>query len=147
LGPFEAIIAHSIGGAAVLNAIKKGVQTKKVVLLGVPGYITAIVHDFCAKLGLNQKANSKLMSHLNHKYHGDVERFSTTRLAAEMTIPALIIHDVDDFDVPIAYARQNHHAWKDSILLETTGLGHRKILSNKAVIEKISTFLGSLAND
>ena len=141
-GPFEAVLAHSIGGMATLNAIQQGLETKKVVLLGVPGYIKDVVADFCRRLGLNQKVENKILKYLNSQYGGDIEAYSTTRLAEKMKIPGLIIHDVDDKDVEIEFARQNHKAWSNSTFIETNGLGHRLILSDANVIKKIKEFLG-----
>jgi pimeloyl-ACP methyl ester carboxylesterase len=140
-GPFEAIIAHSIGGTATLNALKQGVKVKKVVLLGVPGYLKEVVIDFCNRLGLNSKVAGLIIQHLKNKYNPDYEQFSTTRLAASVSIPGLIIHDLDDKDVHITQARANHQEWKNSELVETKGLGHRLILSDQQVIQKIIDFI------
>lgn len=140
-GPFEAIITHSIGGPAALNAIKRGVKTKKLVLLGAPGYIRDVVYGFCDRLGLSRKIGDRLIQHIKANYDKDYEQFSTTRLATEMTIPGLIIHDSDDQDVPVKYARENHRAWKNSRYIETKGLGHRLILSDEKVIEQIIDFV------
>jgi len=140
-GPFDAMIGHSIGGMAILNAIEQGVKTNKIVLLGVPGYIKDVVADFCHRLGLNKKVEQKLLSYLRTQYGDDIEAFSTTRLAEKMNIPGLIIHDVDDRDVDIEFARQNHKVWPKSKLVETNGLGHRLILSDANVIKKITEFI------
>lgn len=140
-GPFEAIIAHSIGGAAALNAVKRGVKTKKLVLLGAPGYLKDIIDGFCDRLGLNRKISNKLVQHLKENYDVDYEQFSTTRLAEEMTVPGLIIHDAQDQDVPVEFARENHRAWKNSRYIETIGLGHRLILSDEKVINEVIDFV------
>ncbi len=140
-GPFEAIIGHSLGGMAILNAINQGVATPKVVLLGVPGYIKDVVADFSKRFGLKKKVEHKLLNHLSTQYGGDIEAFSTTRLAAKMNVPGLIIHDVDDQDVDIEFARQNHKEWPQSKLIETNGLGHRLILTDANVIKKIKGFI------
>jgi pimeloyl-ACP methyl ester carboxylesterase len=99
-GPFEAIIAHSIGGAATLNALNRGVKTNKVVLLGVPAYLKDVILDFCKRLGLNDKVAQLIIKHLKKNYDEDYEKFSTTRLAEHTSTPGLIIHDED---VPLAW--------------------------------------------
>jgi pimeloyl-ACP methyl ester carboxylesterase len=58
-----------------------------------------------------------------------------------VSIPGLIIHDLDDKDVHITQARANHQEWKNSELVETKGLGHRLILSDQQVIQKIIDFI------
>jgi hypothetical protein len=54
----------------------------------------------------------------------------------------LIIHDEDDADVDFqdAYHFQKH--WKGSEVMITKGQGHRRILRDKHVIERILAFLG-----
>lgn len=140
-GPFDAILGHSIGGAAILNAINQGVETQKVVLLGTPGYIKDIVIDFCLRLGCSVKTEKAIIAHLKTKYGEDFEQHSTTRLAEKMSIPRLIIHDQDDKDVAVSCARENHKKWKNSSYYETKGLGHRLILSDETVIQEIKNFL------
>jgi len=140
-GPFEAIVSHSIGSAASLNAIKDGLAVKRAVLLGAPGSVELIVKGFCSRLGFNAKIEQFLIDHLKESYGEDYEQYSVTRLASTMTIPGLIIHDIDDHDVNIEEARKNHSAWKNSQYLETKRLGHRLILSDESVINRIITFL------
>lgn len=140
-GPFEAIIAHSLGGVATLNALNRGVKTKKVVFLGVPGYLKDVILDFCKRLGLNNKVAELIIKHLKKEYDDDYEKFSATRLAENTEVPGLIIHDVDDMDVSISHARTNHEAWKNSEFIETKGLGHRLILSDENIISKVIAFI------
>ncbi len=140
-GPFEALIGHSLGAAASLNAINLGVNTKKVVLLGAPNSIKNIIFDFCSSLGFKPEIAKKLEAYIKEEYGQDIENYSPLGLAPQMTIPALIVHDEKDRDVPIEYARKNHEAWKDSKLFVTKNLGHTRILDNNAVIEEIVSFL------
>ena len=140
-GPFAPIVAHSLGGAATLNAVNQAVEIKKAVLIGSPGYIKNVVQDFCHRMGFKPFVEKHLIDYLKATYDEDFEQFSTTRLAEKMTIPALIIHDEDDQDVSVKQAHQNHKAWKNSEYLETKGLGHRLILSDDDVIKRIVAFL------
>lgn len=141
-GPFEAIVSHSIGSAASLNAIANhGLTAKKAVLLGAPGAIETIVSVFCKRLKFKETIKDFLIDHLKKNYGEDYEQYSVTRFASKMTIPGLIIHDVYDHDVSVEDARENHKAWKNSEYLETKGLGHRLILSDETVINRIITFL------
>lgn len=140
-GPFEAILGHSLGGMATLNAIKYGTLAKKAILIGTPGYITDVVNDFVSKLSLEQNVATYIIEHLKAEYDIDFEKFSSVRVAEQMTIPGLIIHDVNDKDVSIEAARTVHKAWKTSEFLETKGLGHRFILQDEAVIKRIIDFI------
>ena len=56
------------------------------------------------------------------------------------TIPALVIHDRDDREVPYASADRIVRAWPDATLVTTEGLGHRRILRDASVIERVVAF-------
>jgi pimeloyl-ACP methyl ester carboxylesterase len=54
---------------------------------------------------------------------------------------ALVIHDRDDADVPIAQGERIVEAWRGSRLVRTSGLGHRAILRDPAVVRRTVDFL------
>ena len=68
--------------------------------------------------------------------------FSAHKAAKDITIPVLVIHDENDTEVPVKCAIHIHKHLMNSELLLTQNLGHRKILGDKKVIEKINTVVG-----
>ena len=56
--------------------------------------------------------------------------------------PLLVIHDVDDREVPFATAEQWVNNSRDARLSRTTGLGHRRILRDPEVIAQAVAFMG-----
>jgi pimeloyl-ACP methyl ester carboxylesterase len=56
-------------------------------------------------------------------------------------VPALIIHDRDDADVPWQQAELLAKAWPGARLLLTRGLGHMRILRNRDVIQTSVDFI------
>jgi hypothetical protein len=54
---------------------------------------------------------------------------------------ALVIHDRDDTDVPFAHGEEIVGAWEGSTLESTSGLGHRALLRDPAVIGRTVEFL------
>jgi pimeloyl-ACP methyl ester carboxylesterase len=67
--------------------------------------------------------------------------FHPHKAAIDVTIPVLVIHDKNDTEVPVKCAINIHKHLKNSELLLTQNLGHRKILGDKKVIEKIIHFI------
>jgi pimeloyl-ACP methyl ester carboxylesterase len=53
----------------------------------------------------------------------------------------LIIHDRDDKDVPYTHGEEIVDAWAGSRLETTSGLGHRALLRDPAVIGRAVEFL------
>lgn len=82
-----------------------------------------------------------LKNHFEKKYGEAMENYSSHIAAKEVKIPILIIHDKNDDDVPVKSAYNIDIYLKNSELMITEGLGHRKILGNEAVINKIKNFL------
>lgn len=140
-GPFEFAIGHSLGGMSVLNAIKQNLQVKKAITLGSGDIIQDIIDDFISKLQLKPEFGIRLRNHFEAKFGGKMDDYSAYKAAEKTEIPVLIIHDKDDDDVSVkaAYHIQKH--LKQSEIMITEGLGHRKILGDEAVIDKIKEFI------
>lgn len=140
-GPFEFAIGHSLGGMSVLNAIKQNLQVKKAVIIGSGDIIQDIIDDFIGKLKLKPEYGVKLKDHFEAKFGGKMNDYSAYKAAEKTEIPVLIVHDKDDDDVSVkaAYHIQKH--LKNSEIMITEGLGHRKILGDDNVIQKIIEFI------
>ena len=140
-GPFEFAIGHSLGGMAVLNSIKRGLNLEKAVVIGSGDIIKDIMDGFTNQLGMNI-ATGKLMIRLFEKKFGvAVNAYSAYLAAKEITIPVLVIHDENDKDVPVSAAHHIHSHLRHGELMITQGLGHRKILGDSKVIKQITQFL------
>ncbi len=140
-GPFEFAVGHSLGGMAVLNSIKKGLNVKKAVTVGSGDVITDIIDDFIEKLGMNIETG-KLMLKLFEKRFGETANDYSAYIAAkEVAIPVLVIHDDDDTDVPVSAAHHIAAHLPHHELMITKELGHRKILGDTKVIKRITDFL------
>ena len=140
-GPFEFAVGHSLGGMAILNAIKKGMQVKKTVVIGCGNSVVNIVNTFVDKIGLPNKVAVMMRNSFEKKHHFDMESFSAYVAAKEVKIPVLVIHDNNDEDIPVSEAYHLAENLSDKEVLITNNLGHRKILGDSNVIAKIVEFL------
>ena len=140
-GPFEAAVGHSLGGMSLLNATKKGLDINHLVIIGSGDIIQDILNDFVSKLKLKPNTSTKLRLHFEKKYNVNMNDYSAYKSALEVDIPVLVIHDIEDIEVPAAAGIHIHKHLKNGELLITNGLGHRKILGNSQVIAKIIGFL------
>ena len=140
-GSFEYAIGHSLGGMSVLNAIKQNLKVKKAVTIGSGDIIQDIIDDFIKKLEIKPEFGIKLRDYFEARFSGKMDDYSAYRAAEKTTIPVLVIHDKDDDDVSVkaAYNIQKH--LKQSEIMITEGLGHRKILGDENVIKKIREFI------
>ncbi len=140
-GPFDFAIGHSLGGMSILNAIKQKLTVKKAVIIGSGDIIQDIIDDFILKLKLKPEYGIKLKNYFEAKLGGKMDDYSAYKAAEKTDIPVLIIHDKNDDDVSVkaAYNIQKH--LKQSEIMITKELGHRKILGDENVIKKIISFI------
>lgn len=140
-GPFEIAIGHSLGGMSVMNALKEGLNVEKAIVIGSGDIVQDVTDDFIAKLGLKPIVSKLLCERFENKYGGKMDDYSAYKAAAMTTIPTLVIHDKDDPEVPVKAGINIHKHLKNGELMLTEQLGHRKILADPQVIQKIITFI------
>lgn len=140
-GPFYAMVGHSLGGVAIANAIIGNVHALKLVIIASPARISYTVRDFCIRIGASSKIESALYKKLEQLYGTHIHQYSLAEVVKSLSIPGLIVHDTDDDDVSYAEAIEIHNHWPGSRLYTTSGLGHRRVLRDKAVIKRILRFL------
>lgn len=143
MGPFYAIIGHSLGGMAVLNAMKQGLKVTSAVAIGSGDIIEDVIENFVKKLGLNSKYVPLLIRHFEKKLGTKMSDHAAFRAASTITVPVLVLHDKHDPEVPVKTAHNIYKHLNKGKLELTENLGHRKILGNAAVISKIITFIKS----
>lgn len=125
-GEMDAVVGHSIGSFSILHALHRtpSLPMKRLVLLAPPGEANDFVTHFRQQLHLSSYATGLAVREFEKVFGVPVSYFSTSRFAASVSNPGLIIHDEHDAETPIHYARNLHNAWKSSQLIETSGLGH-----------------------
>ncbi|WP_424494054.1 alpha/beta hydrolase [Salinimicrobium sp. GXAS 041] len=140
-GPFEAAIAHSLGGMASLKAVKDGFDINKLVIIGTANSITHITHEFAHNMKLNDEVARQMKKYFDTKFGEDMDNLSGAVSAEGVHIPTLVVHDKNDVDVKVNCAYEiNEHLEKGELFI-TEKLGHRRILGDSKVINKIIDFL------
>jgi esterase/lipase len=140
-GPFEIAIGHSLGGMSVMNAIKEGLKVDKAVIIGSGDIVQDITDDFISKLGLKPEISKLLCERFEKKYGGKMDDYSAYKAASTTIIPTLVIHDKNDPEVLVKAGINIYNHLKNGELMLTEQLGHRKILADHKVIQKIINFI------
>ncbi|MFO8146535.1 MAG: alpha/beta fold hydrolase [Bacteroidota bacterium] len=140
-GPFDSAIGHSLGGMSLLRAVKEGLLLKTLVIIGTANSVTHITKEFARNMKLNDSVAEKMKSYFDKKFGEDMDVYSGALSAESVKIPTLVVHDKDDVDVDVSSAYEISEKLKNSELFLTEGLGHRKVLGNPEVINKITTFV------
>jgi len=141
-GPFESVITHSFGGPCLAIAMQQGMQTSSVVCLSPPADVAGLVEKFANTLSLPVKAKKYFVQRFRDDFGEDIlERTSMVNTVRELGIPALVIHDQDDEDVPWQEGRAVAQAWKNARFVKTGALGHRRILRDASTIDTAVAFI------
>lgn len=136
-GPLHAVVGHSFGALASTVAVAQGMPVNRVVSVASPALPEAVLDGFSGLLGLSPRIRDGLYQRL--------ERFAGREFWSRLghPLPALIIHDRDDREIPFQSAEVLASAWPRARLIPTAGLGHNRILRDSHVIAEITRFVAA----
>lgn len=146
VGGVQAVIAHSLGGAATSYALTQGwIAPAAVVTVAAPTDFDAYSRYFARQLNVSERVRDAMQRHLERRLGVAWKDLEGGALAARQVIPALIVHDRDDREVPFAAGERLAAHWSGARLLATEGLGHRRILRDPAVVGPAVDFVRAYA--
>lgn len=140
-GPFAAVVGHSFGGAVAVNAAVGSVPSiaplaaERLVLIASPNSMSDVFEGFGRFANLGRRTYSAMAGQVQRISGRALSEFTSSRLLADLPIPALVIHAADDREVPADDARALASAGGHVRLHWADGLGHRRILSDPSVVE------------
>jgi pimeloyl-ACP methyl ester carboxylesterase len=122
----ETLIGHSIGGVACIYFQHRfqNENLSKIVLLGAPSDMKILISNYLKLLSLNSKMELLLENYFITNFNFKLADFSGKLFAENITIPALIAHDMDDTIVLFEEGKKIASSWKNSTFIATQGLGH-----------------------
>lgn len=141
LGPLKALISHSFGAACSVLAVNDGLKTENLVLIAGPDQYSKVVDFFCHQVGFSEGTRKLFHREVTLRVGMTPESMTVSKVAKNLNCRILVVHDEDDRAVPINTS-ENIHRWvKGSEFLRTKGLGHRRILSDPAVLKSVVGFI------
>lgn len=142
LGPLQGLVAHSLGALAASQALARGeLEASRLALLACSAPPREVLGWYGASLGLGREVLSRLRQRLEGISGHALEQFEPPWLAARLHQPTLLLHDRADRAAPMTVSEQLAAALPAAQLLLTEGLGHRRLLADKAVLAAISRHL------
>jgi len=141
-GPFDAWIAHSMGGSAALAMLARGVRLKRLVLIATLVRPAWARHGFARAFGLSAVATQAYLRAIERAEAMPLDDVDGERNALRLSAPTLLVHDVDDDrTIPIGHVEALHRALPSGHLLRTKGFGHRRLLADAKVARSVSEFV------
>ncbi|NUP05686.1 MAG: alpha/beta fold hydrolase [Polyangiaceae bacterium] len=141
VGPVHAVIAHSMGGPATVLAMQAGAEIERLALIAPPTDMGQVTHRFARFLHIPERVRDGLQRSIERRFLRKLTDLELVPIARRMTQPLLVVHDRDDRDVPFEEGASLARAWRGARLVETSGLGHTRILRDAGTIEEVVEFV------
>lgn len=144
VGPLHAVIGHSFGAAMALYAQRDwGVHAGRLVLVSAFDHCNWFIEAFGAHVGLSHAVLERMRQELVRRYGGrfDWGRMSVADMLRHCPVPALVVHDEGDEEVPFQHGLALVCVSQHAELLATRGCGHQRLVRNPPVIQRIVQFV------
>lgn len=134
-------VGHSLGGAAVTLAQDEDWHAERLILLAPAVDMKAAASRFFRFVRLGEHLRQPFYDWLLRRTGVSVEQLQVYRRLPALGQPALIVHDLDDADVPWDEGERYAQFWPGARLYTTQGLGHRRVLDAPEVIDAALAFV------
>ncbi len=138
-----AVVTHSMGFPATALALESGAAAPARLVALAPGRrMSRALEGFIARARLRPAFVDQLRRGIESRFGADVwEVLDVDRSVPDFTFPGLVVHDLDDDEVPVEDARAIAAGWPGAELVTTAGLGHRRILRDDEVRDLVVSAL------
>lgn len=137
----RAVVAHSLGANAAAYAASRGLTAERLVLLAPPASPVEYTRLFARMFGLSEATRAGMQRKLEAREGILMRQVEPAAVGPRIRLPTLVVHDRNDsinvFADGVAYSE----AIAGAQLVATEGLGHRRILKDPAVLERVAAFL------
>jgi pimeloyl-ACP methyl ester carboxylesterase len=145
-GPAHAVIAHSLGATAAAFAVRSGLPAGRLVFVAPMADPLPYTRVFAARLGFGERIRTRLAARLERRIGRPMSDFDVPAMARELvTPPLLLVHDRLDPETSWSDSAAIATSWPATRLVTTTGLGHRRILRDPAVVAEVTGFVAAPA--
>ncbi|KGD65161.1 hypothetical protein Y5S_01595 [Alcanivorax nanhaiticus] len=138
--PVELLIGHSMGAAAAAFVLAERGDIARTVLMAPPTDFHAVVSRMARMLKFGQNAKAQLLAKMAERVGMSYDSLNIVSRGALISGRVLLIHDGKDREVPIADSLRLYQVMPSATLHQTTGKGHRRILSDPDVLDEIADF-------
>jgi pimeloyl-ACP methyl ester carboxylesterase len=137
VGPLHGVVAHSLGVLVSLLAVREhGLRIPQLVSLGAFEHCGWFIDAARAHLNLSANVAQRIRDRFEarHAHRITWAQLSVVELLRAARCPTLVIHDRFDREVPYAHSHALRSVGPQIEAFPTVGLGHRRTLSDAAVI-------------
>jgi pimeloyl-ACP methyl ester carboxylesterase len=141
VGPLFGAVGHSFGGATIAVALARGLALSRAVLIAPYAAPPQILDQYARLVSLPAAVTRRMQENLERRLRIRIGDLYVPRLVDRATIPALVIHDRRDEDIPFVDGEAIARAWPGATFVVTDGLGHHAIMRDESVARRVAAFL------
>ncbi len=139
--PLHAVVAHSLGAAATAIALKHRLGARRVAFVAPMMDPVGRLGEITAILRIPRAVAESMRARSERRIRVGWNELGSSALTTDPGVPALVVHDRDDSEVPVNEGRAIAGRWADVRLVETAGLGHNRVLRSPVVIREVVAFV------
>jgi pimeloyl-ACP methyl ester carboxylesterase len=136
-GAPDAVVGHSLGAAAVVLALRDGVDATAAALLAPVAEPWLFLRRLADLLAFSDARYDGLVAQIEERAGTAIHAIDGATAARSLTARALILHDPADRQVPFSHGEALANAWAGATLHATQGLGHRRLLYDASAMARI----------
>jgi pimeloyl-ACP methyl ester carboxylesterase len=134
-------VGHSLGAAAVTLAQGESWHAERVVAIAPAADMSMAAERFMRYMRLSEHLRERFFDWHERTTGVNVHDLDVRRHLPALGMPCLIVHDLEDREVPWGDGELYARHWHNSRLLTTRGLGHYRVLDAPDVIEAVLAFV------
>lgn len=140
-GPFEGVIAHSLGAAAVAYSLSRGLQVEHVVFFAPISRYDSVWKNSQRKMSLPPKVMGLVVQRAERWLGISFTELEAMRLAPSLSTPLLVVHDRGDRESPFEDGAALVASWPHAKMLATEKMGHTRALRDPNVVQQAIAFV------
>lgn len=141
LGPWHAMVAHSLGALAGAHAVARGLPVGRLAMVATSPPPRLFLRWFASGLGPGEVLAQQMQGRIEQREGVPMLQFEPAWLGQRLHQPTLLLHDREDRVAPLASAQALAAALPNAEIVLSSGLGHRRILADAATLERLTEFL------
>lgn len=131
------VVAHSLAANALAYTAARSLPVDRLVLLAPPASPYAYTRLFAQVFGLSERTRARMQQLVEAREGILMRQFEPPAVGPRVSAPTLIVHDREDRINRFADAEAYRDAIAGAQLLETSGLGHTRLLRDDDVIRAV----------
>ncbi|MDR7269646.1 pimeloyl-ACP methyl ester carboxylesterase [Pelomonas saccharophila] len=136
-GPWDGVIAHSLGALAVSHALARGLPARRAALIALAPPPGQFLRWFAQAIGTDEGLALRMRGHVERREGVSLGLFEPAWLGERVVQPTLLVHDRGDLTAPLSGSETLLAGLGAGRLHVTESLGHRRLLNDPAVMEQV----------